>query len=108
MPDFDTYNPAVAAGIMAMDDQAGGLPGFLGVRTTDMGPGTMTAEVDVRPDLLNAFGSMHGGVLASLVDHVLGAVLYPVMPQGYWAATTEFKLNLLAPVREGTLTARSE
>jgi uncharacterized protein (TIGR00369 family) len=34
-------------------------------------------------------------------------VFYPVMPRGYWAATTEFKLNYLAPVREGTLTANA-
>jgi 1,4-dihydroxy-2-naphthoyl-CoA hydrolase len=29
--------------------------------------------------------------------------MYPVMPRGWWAATTEFKLNLLAPVTEGTI-----
>lgn len=68
----------------------------------------MTAEIEVRPELLNPFGSMHGGVLAALVDHVLGAVLYPVIPRGAWAATTEFKLNLIAPVRDGVLVARSE
>ena len=74
-----------------------GLPAYLGVRTVDVGPGTMVAELDVRPELLNPFGTAHGGVLASLVDHVLGAVLYPLIPRGAWAATTEFKLNLLAP-----------
>jgi uncharacterized protein (TIGR00369 family) len=68
----------------------------------------MTAELDVRPDLLNPFGSAHGGVLTALVDHVLGAVMYPIMPKGSWAATTEFKVNLLAPVRDGVLRARSE
>jgi 1,4-dihydroxy-2-naphthoyl-CoA hydrolase len=32
-------------------------------------------------------------------------VCYPVIPKGAWAATTEFKLNLLAPVTGGTLAA---
>lgn len=106
---FDSYDPAVAEGIKAMGaTSGGGLPGFLGLRTTEVGPGTMVAELDVRPDLLNPFGTLHGGVLSALVDHLLGAVLYPLIPQGTWAATTEFKLNLLAPVREGTLSARSE
>ena len=68
----------------------------------------MSAELVVRPDLLNPFGSLHGGVLSALVDHLLGAVLYPLIPAGTWAATTEFKLNLVAPVREGSLTARAE
>jgi 1,4-dihydroxy-2-naphthoyl-CoA hydrolase len=61
----------------------------------------------VRPELLNPFGTLHGGVVSALVDHVLGAVLYPVIKRGHWAATTEFKLNLLAAVRAGTVRARS-
>jgi uncharacterized protein (TIGR00369 family) len=44
-------------------------------------------------------------VLSATVDHALGTVCYPVIPKGSWAATTEFKLNLLAPVKEGTLSA---
>ena len=73
-----------------------GIPEYLDIRVTAVGPGTMTAELEVRPDLLNPFGSAHGGVLAALMDHVLGAVLYPLIPRGAWAATTELKLNFLA------------
>jgi uncharacterized protein (TIGR00369 family) len=50
---------------------------------------------------------MHGGVIAALCDHVLGTVCYPVIPRGSWAATTEFKLNYLAPVTEGTVRAEA-
>ena len=39
---------------------------------------------------------------------MLGCVCYPAMKQGQWAATTEFKINLTAPVSEGTVTARAE
>ena len=85
-----------------------GIPDYLAIRTVEVGPGTMTAELDVRPELLNPFGSAHGGTLAALADHVLGAVLYPLIPRGAWAATTELKLNFLAPVRSGVLRARSE
>lgn len=106
---FGSYDAELAAAIVEMDGaHGGGLPEFLGLRTIDVGPGSMTAEIEVRPDLLNPFGSLHGGVLSALVDHVLGAVLYPLIPRGTWAATTEFKLNLIAPVREGRLVARSE
>lgn len=85
-----------------------GLPAYLGIKTVEVGPGTMSAELDVREELLNPFGTAHGGVMTALVDHVLGSVLYPLMPRGSWAATTEFKVNLLAPVRDGVLRARSE
>ena len=31
-----------------------------------------------------------------------------MIPRGAWAATTEFKLNLLAPITAGVLDARAE
>ena len=82
-----------------------GLPEYLGVRHTEVGPGILRAEVDMRDELKTPAGNLHGGVLAALCDHVLGTVCYPVIPRGAWAATTEFKLNYLAPVTEGTLAA---
>jgi uncharacterized protein (TIGR00369 family) len=106
-PSFESFDPSVAESMlsgMAMT----GLPDYLGIHVTDVGPGTMVAEIDVRTELMNPFGSAHGGTLAALVDHVLGAVLYPLIPRGAWAATTELKLNFLAPVREGVLRASSE
>jgi uncharacterized protein (TIGR00369 family) len=106
--EFETYDPAVAAGVQAGDDRLTGVPGYLGIRTVEMGPGVMVAEAEIRPDLLNPFGTAHGGVLAALVDHVLGSVLYPVIPRGAWAATTQLNLNFIAPARGGVLRARSE
>jgi uncharacterized protein (TIGR00369 family) len=107
-PAFETFDPAVAEMMTTAAGEMGGIPDYLGIRTVEVGPGTMTAELDIRPDLLNPFGSAHGGTLAALADHVLGAVLYPLIPRGAWAATTELKLNFLAPIRTGILRARSE
>jgi uncharacterized protein (TIGR00369 family) len=106
-PTFDTYDERVAHGLMRAHENAGGLPGYLGVRLAHVWAGGMRAELQVRPELLTPFGNLHGGVLAALCDHVLGTVCYPVMPRGAWAATTEFKLNYLAPVTTGTLTAEA-
>ena len=106
-PSFDSFDPAVAESMLSGMTMTG-IPYYLGIRVTDVGPGTMIAELDVRTELMNPFGSAHGGTLAALVDHVLGAVLYPLIPRGAWAATTELKLNFLAPVREGVLRASSE
>lgn len=86
----------------------GGLPDYLQVHTVEVGPGTMTAELPVRAELLNPFGTLHGGVSAALADHVLGAVLYPVIPSGAWAATTQINLNFTSRVNDGTLTAKAE
>jgi 1,4-dihydroxy-2-naphthoyl-CoA hydrolase len=106
-PVFDTFDPAIAEAMKSGFSMAG-IPDYLGIVITEVGPGTLTAELEVRPDLLNPFGSAHGGTLAALVDHVLGAVLYPLIPPGTWAATSELKVNFLAPSREGLMRARSE
>jgi 1,4-dihydroxy-2-naphthoyl-CoA hydrolase len=106
-PMFDHYDAELAAALGASHERAGGLPGFLGVRVEHVGPGELDVELDVRPELLNPFGNLHGGVIAACCDHVLGTVCYPVMPKGSWAATTEFKLNYLAPVTTGTLRAEA-
>ena len=102
--EFEHYSQKVADAFVQMPSHTA-LPDFLGVRFTEAGPGRLVAEMEVRPDLLTPFGNLHGGVIAVLVDHVLGSVMYPVMPRGWWAATTEYKVNNLAPVREGTLRA---
>jgi 1,4-dihydroxy-2-naphthoyl-CoA hydrolase len=104
-PDF-TYDEKVAAGLQRLvEPSQGGLIGYLGIRHVEVGPGVLCAEIDVRDDLKTPFGNLHGGVLSALCDHVLGTVCYPVIARGAWAATTEFKLNLLAPVTAGVLTA---
>ena len=86
----------------------GGLPEYLGFELADAGPGYMTGRLAVRAELLTPFGNLHGGVLSAFCDHMLGCVCYPAMKKGQWAATTEFKINLTAPVSKGSLEARAE
>ena len=107
-PQFENYDERVAEGLQRAHEQEGGLPGFLGIRIADYWPGGLRFEVQIRDELLTPFKNLHGGVLSGLVDHALGTVCYPVMPKGAWAATTEFKLNLLAPVTGGTLSAEAQ
>jgi 1,4-dihydroxy-2-naphthoyl-CoA hydrolase len=104
LPQFDT---AIAEAFVRASATVTGLPGYLGVRFVEMAAGRLVASMAIRDELLTPFGTLHGGVMAGLVDHVLGCVLYPLMQRGQWAATTEFKLNYLAPVRGGTLVAES-
>lgn len=102
------FDEGVAERFLAIDEKAGGLPGYLGIRFTAFEPGRLRAQMRVRDELLTPFGNIHGGVLAAFCDHVLGCVCYPHMQRGQWAATTEFKINYLAPVSEGVLEAEAE
>jgi uncharacterized protein (TIGR00369 family) len=104
-PTFEYFDQHVADGLIKANSALTGVPKFLDAQIVSVTPGKLMATVAVRDDLLTPFGSVHGGVMAALVDHVLGCVLYPLIPRGAWAATTEFKLNYLAAVRRGTLAA---
>jgi uncharacterized protein (TIGR00369 family) len=104
---FEHYVEKLARNMSTSHAAAGGLAAFLGLRAVHWGPGELDVELDVRPELLTPFGNMHGGVTSALCDHVLGTVWYPVIPRGAWAATTEFKLNLIAPVTEGAVRAEA-
>jgi uncharacterized protein (TIGR00369 family) len=103
---LDKFDPEIAEQFLKTPGALlTGLPKYLGIEIVDVGPGTLRAEMEVRKELQTPFGSIHGGVLAVVCDHVLGCVCYPLMERGAWAATTEFKLNLLAPVSGGVITA---
>jgi len=106
-PEFERFDQAIADGFVDIHKAQTGLPKFLGLRVDSVTAGRMVVSLNAREEFHNPFGSMHGGILAGLVDHVLGAVLYPVIPRGHWAATTEFKLNYLSPVRTGVVTAEA-
>jgi 1,4-dihydroxy-2-naphthoyl-CoA hydrolase len=106
-PEFE-YSEKIAAGFLANRSSAGGLHEYLGIEIVDVGPGTMQGRLKVRDELLTHIGNMHGGVLSAFSDHMLGCVCYPVMKKGQWAATTEFKINLTAPVTKGEVDAFAE
>ena len=103
------FNDRIAQGFIdAPVGSGGGLTEFLGFEIVSAEAGVMTGRFEVREDLLTPMGNMHGGVLSAFCDHMLGCVCYPAMKKGQWAATTEFKINLLAPVTGGTCVATAE
>ncbi|MDP7067210.1 MAG: PaaI family thioesterase [Acidimicrobiales bacterium] len=104
---FEHWNPKTAEQFKKFVPRQG-IDGFLGIRIEKVDPGQLVASFDVTEEMITMIGNMHGGCLSAFCDHVLGVVLYPVMPDGSWAATTEFKINLLKPVSEGTCTATAE
>ena len=103
-PDLEIRNPRFIDHLLGHRSDSG-IDGFLGTWVVEMAAGRLVVEFDVGDEHLTFIGNMHGGCLAALCDHCLGVVLYPVMPPGSWAATTEFKVNYLRPVSGGTCRA---
>ncbi|RZK24642.1 MAG: PaaI family thioesterase [Hymenobacter sp.] len=65
-------------------------------------PGKAEYRMVVRPEHLSSPGVAHGGVLAGLLDAVLGAAaLTLAFTAGELVSTVEFKINYLHPVYLG-------
>jgi len=106
-PTFEVFNADFADRVKGARSKRG-IDAYLGIEVSEFEPGRLVAHFDVGDELITMIGNMHGGCLAALVDHCLGVVMYPVMPPGYWAATTEFKVNYLSPVTGGRCEATAE
>lgn len=49
---------------------------FLGIYIKAHGTGTCTVGLNIQPHLINSFGAVHGGVIATLVDMAGGVASY--------------------------------
>ena len=87
-PTFDTFNHEWADKVIGRVSRKG-IDSYLGLKVTKVEPGQLVCEMPVTDELITSMGNMHGGCLSALCDHVLGVVMYPVMPAGYWAATRD-------------------
>lgn len=78
------------------------LVGFT-LRLGRRGSGSCSAALDVRPELLNPNGVVHGGALFSMADTVMGAALHTTLAPGEYCATVEIKIHFLQPVSKGKI-----
>ena len=55
----------------------------------------------------NSLGTVHGGMIATLLDSVMGCAVHSMLPAGRGYMTLELKMNFLRPVgdRTGVVTA---
>lgn len=76
---------------------------LIGLRFTDVRDGYSRCEIDVRADLLNPHGVLHGAVLYSMADTGMGAALYPSLAEDELCATMEIKIAYFLSVRRGLI-----
>ncbi len=79
---------------------------MMGMKLLSCSAGTSVMQCRVRKALKNSGGTLHGGVLGTLVDMSVATALRSVLPLTSRMTTVEYKVNLLKPVTEGVITAR--
>lgn len=79
---------------------------LLGARLTAFGDGEATLELDIREDLLQQNGFLHGGVLGYAADNTLTFAAGTVV--GAHVLTTGFTIDYLRPAAGTMLRARAQ
>ena len=69
--------------------------------------GRVTMALEPGEHHYNPLGTVHGGMIAILLDSVMGCAVHSTLPAGRGYTTLEFKMNFLRPVndRTGLMTA---
>jgi uncharacterized protein (TIGR00369 family) len=76
---------------------------LLGMRLLEHREGYVRGELPVRDGLKQAYGVLHGGALATFADSLVGTGTGRFLAPGQTMTTIEFKVNFMAPVRDGTV-----
>jgi uncharacterized protein (TIGR00369 family) len=77
----------------------------LGVRIRTADDGTARLELDATDEHLNEAGTVHGGVLATLVDTAMGKAVRSRTGEGDVPATSQLTVTYLRPGKPGRLEA---
>ena len=81
---------------------------LIGATLTVVEPGFCEIELPWREDLTQQKGYVHGGIIGMIADSACGYAAYTLMPATASLVTVEYKINLMAPARQGLLVARGE
>ena len=88
---------------MSDETRPGGFAGRLGVVVGKVTDGTAHLEFEATDEHLNAAGTVHGGVLATLVDTAMGTAVRSATDDGDVPATSQLTVTYLRPGKPGHL-----
>lgn len=77
---------------------------YIGGKITQVDDCEAVGEVMLSQHHLNHLGIVHGGVYASVLDHIMGCAAYCSRPQAR-IVTTGLNIHYTAPIRSGTMKA---
>jgi uncharacterized protein (TIGR00369 family) len=68
---------------------------LVGVVGKEFDRGRTTLALDVRPELTNHFGNVHGGAVATLLDVAMASAARSTLPEGDGVVTVSMTMNFL-------------
>lgn len=81
---------------------------LMGITISEVSEGRVVFVAEPAEYHYNPLGTVHGGVMATLLDSALGCAVQSMLPAGTSYTTIELKVNYLRPVTERTGTIFAE
>ena len=78
---------------------------FLGLQLGEVGPGQASIHLDVRDELKQNQGVVHGGAIASLIDTASAFAVLTQIDLDERVTTTDLTIHYLRPATTGRITA---
>jgi acyl-CoA thioesterase len=75
--------------------------GLIGMKLVDLQPSETTVEIQMRDDLRQPHGILHGGVTATLVDTAMAYAVITCLSEEEKASTVDLTVHYLRPHSEG-------
>lgn len=81
---------------------------LLGMQIDSAGEGVATLSLDLKAEHLQAYGVVHGGALASLVDSAIGIAVQSTLSNHEGSTTTNLQIMYARPATVGKLIAKAK
>jgi uncharacterized protein (TIGR00369 family) len=81
---------------------------LVGFTIAEIAEGRVAMELDPAEFHYNPLASVHGGIVATLLDSVMGCAVHSKLPRGRGYTTVEIKVNYVRPVTAATGRVRAE
>nr|WP_137937719.1 PaaI family thioesterase [Chitinivorax sp. B] len=81
---------------------------LIGFRFVTVEQGLVAFEFEPAEPHYNPIGTVHGGIISTLLDSAMGCCIHTMLPAGVGYSTLEIKVNFVRPVSVKTGTLRCE
>ena len=80
---------------------------LLGIELDEISEGGATLGLNVRQELKQNHGVVHGGAIASLIDTAMAFAIITMLAPGERVTTVDLTVSYLRPLTKGRITARA-
>jgi uncharacterized protein (TIGR00369 family) len=81
---------------------------MIGMKLVDIMPGEATISIDMRNELRQPHGVLHGGITATLIDTTMAFAVITRLAEGEKATTIDLTVHYLRPHTEGVVTCTAK